>query len=258
MWCRTCQQDVPGVKSGQPVRIHCPRCKSVIWSADKGREDPEKPKANDASSSTDQVWLCSEPTPQPLAPPLVWQRAQWLEDVERAKRLVALPTAVPDRERTERTTARAASTSPASPKETTAMSSTSESKWVATARRGLAAAGLAIGVFGGGLIGHVVWMGQSTLLPLGLICSLTGFAFTWLGLVAECDSLHDRDRQASEEVHQLQRRLSSGPLVEAFRGSGLRHIDAGHAGTDASPHVLLADLRRQLDAIAAQLADIRD
>jgi hypothetical protein len=120
--------------------------------------------------------------------------------------------------------------------------------------------GLMAFVFGAVLIGWSIAEDRPDLWRLGLPFTLGGQAALIVGLVFQLDGLWRSNREASETLDELDSQLDE--LRHATSMLSTTHSSPAqsfylHLADGASPNLLLADLKGQLDLLAARLADKR-
>jgi hypothetical protein len=120
--------------------------------------------------------------------------------------------------------------------------------------------GLMAFVFGAVLIGWSIAEDRPDLWRLGLPFTLGGQAALIVGLVFQLDGLWRSNREASVTLDELDSQLDE--LRHATSMLSTTHSSPAqsfylHLADGASPNLLLADLKGQLDLLAARLADKR-
>lgn len=243
MWCSQCQQDVPGIAvPGDGHRIACARCSGQMPGDRSPRlATPAETPALDA--------LHTVPSLDD------WSLDADLASVTRMMRSLRIdaPTA---RIPTEPTPAAASRTPPPLP---LARAST-------TPRRGnvFAWPALMLGMMaftcGGVLLGWSFATGRGDLWTYGMPAVLAGQGLLVLGLVLQLEGLWQSNRDTRETLDTLDREL--GELRHATSLLSTTHSTPGqsfyaHMAEGASPHLLLADVKGQLDVIAMRLSEVR-
>jgi hypothetical protein len=114
---------------------------------------------------------------------------------------------------------------------------------------------------GGVLVGWSFVAARGDLWMYGLPCVLAGQAMLILGLVMQLEGLWQNNRETRETLSDLDRDLAE--LRHATSMLSTSHSAAGqsfyaHMAEGASPHLLLADVKGQLDVIALRLAQSRE
>lgn len=129
---------------------------------------------------------------------------------------------------------------------------------------GLAWATLSIGVMcfvcGGVLLGWSALTGRQSLWSLGLPLTLIGQAGLILGLVLQLETLWQTNRATSNTLDQLDGELNelrhSTTLLTQSHSNPSQSFYL-HMAEGASPHLLLADLKGQLDLLSQQMSKRR-
>ncbi len=229
MWCRHCGQDVPArpAIAGAAGRT-CARC--------------SKPFAAEAAAEV------AVPT---TAPPL--------EDPELEEDLRAARAAV------RKFHVRHGGGETATPAPTQQFRAETAQRPKPPARRGTIAffswAALSLGMIGfscGAVL--LIWAfcaERNELWAIGLPITFLGQSALVLGLVLQLDGLSRASRETSRELQQLDDQL--GELRHTTTLLGTTHSSAAqsfyaHMADGGNPHLLLADLKGQLDLLAVQLA----
>jgi hypothetical protein len=248
MWCSACQQDVPGIAAKEGgSRICCARCNGVL----AGGDGNSAPPAIDAASGGQSEALDTAPFDD-------WSLAADLATISRVVESfrrdgpadgagVAPPHRIdPIPAREYHGEARRELRPPAK-------------------RNGLLAwPALMLGMMafacGAVLVGWSFVANRGDLWAYGLPCVLGGQALLIVGLILQLDGLWQSDRHTRETLSQL-----DGDLAELRHATALMsttHSSAGqsfyaHMAEGASPHLLLADVKGQLDVIAMRLSQSR-
>jgi hypothetical protein len=235
MWCRQCQQDVPGIAvKDDGNRICCARCSGLL-AGEPPREEPE-------------------PAPDPLrSPPRLddWSLDADLAAVTRMMRSLRIdaPTAsAPESPRISAIPPPRSIERPKTPKRSAAYA------WPALM--------LGMMTFTCGAV-LTVWSfvtGRDDLWTYGLPAVLAGQGLLVLGLVLQLEGLWQNNRDTRETLDDLDRELNELRHATAIITS--THTAPGqsfyhHMAEGASPHLLLADVKGQLDVIAMRLASVK-
>jgi hypothetical protein len=119
------------------------------------------------------------------------------------------------------------------------------------------AVGLAIFACGAVLLGWSLAADREDLWTIGLPLALVGQAGLILGLILQLDGLSHTNRQTAAALSELDGELSrvrqATTLLTATKSSSAQSFYA-HLAAGASPQLLLADLKGQLDLLAQQMA----
>ena len=116
--------------------------------------------------------------------------------------------------------------------------------------------GLMMFVCGGVLLGWSFFTDKTTLWRLGMPLSLLGQAGLLLGLILQLEGLWQNDHEATETLDDLDEQITE--LRQAAAMLNATHSRPGqsfylHMAEGASPHLMLADLKSQLDILAVQM-----
>jgi hypothetical protein len=263
MWCSRCQQDVPAVPNGassggSTTALHCVRCRVLLAGSNETAEPLPPPGIEPLDSLKIET-----PLDQLLLPPMPqedWQLEAELRYVERlaaawreAQPLTdsfALPVEtnhVADEQRHSRETAQVEVSHGTKPR-----------------FAGLAWAALSLGVMsfvcGGVLLGWSAIAGRQDLWSIGLPLALVGQAGLIVGLVLQLETLWQTNRATSQtlqsldgEIHELRH---STTLLTQSRSNPSQSFYL-HLAEGASPHMLLSDLKGQLDLLSEQMSKRR-
>jgi hypothetical protein len=117
--------------------------------------------------------------------------------------------------------------------------------------------GLAVFACGGVLLGWSLVEQREDLWPIGMPLALLGQAGLIVGLVLQLDGLWHTSRRTAAALSELDGELASvrqaTTLLSTSRSSGAQSFYV-HLAEGASPQLLLADLKGQLDILAQQMA----
>jgi len=117
--------------------------------------------------------------------------------------------------------------------------------------------GLATFACGAVLLGWSLIAGRDDLWPVGLPITLIGQAGLILGIVLQFDSLWHTSRKTAQVLSKLDEELASvrqaTTLLSTSQSSAAQSFYL-HLAEGASPSLLLADLKGQLDLLAQQMA----
>lgn len=258
MWCRNCQQDVPAIGSTDGSAARCARC--------------QKSFAGDPATKTTERPLDASPVTSVRAKPQL--KTDWLEkallddweledELNEAQQLVAslgVGERVSPAIRIDRAHV------PSGNRELDSRGKTSRKPRQSRAAHNslfswcMLSIGLMAFVFGAVLIGWSIAEDRPDLWRLGLPFTLGGQAALIVGLVFQLDGLWRSNREASETLDELDSQLDE--LRHATSILSTTHSSPAqsfylHLADGASPNLLLADLKGQLDLLAARLADKR-
>jgi hypothetical protein len=115
-------------------------------------------------------------------------------------------------------------------------------------------------VCGAMLLGWSLVTGRSELWNVGLPIAMVGQFAVLFGLIWQLDGLWQSNRDAAEKLDDVDGRLddlkkTASLLTTAHRSPAQQFYV--HMASGASPQLLLADLKGQLDLLAMQMADER-
>jgi hypothetical protein len=249
MWCKHCQQDVPGIADGEGG-MDCARCGSVV----------RLPAANDAEVSFSKP--SNGPSGRVISDAPVsdtWQLDQQLAEAERLlKAFVPLSPSsqswsaagMPEHaDYVRRWDVSATQSAPAPSNEPQAGGGLFA--WI------FLLAGTMALVCGGVLVGWSLYESRAALWNLGLPILLGGQAALLLGVVLQVIRMWQNHRAATQRLAQVDRQLGdlqqTSTLLGNSYGAGSSTFFA-HLAEGASPHMLLADLKGQMDLLAMKVA----
>ncbi len=267
MWCRHCQQDVPGIADGDGA-THCARCASVVRTRTAERKRHAPAPAHTANPRAD--WDTDCDTDWDTQPPIAddWQLEQQLSEAERLLHTFSNIGAPENRPQSMTPPVRLATTDLASTDlasrdwhqhaASEITRSTSEPK-----QRGnvFAWTFLLVGTFalvcGGVLAGWSLTSGRTALWNLGLPILLGGQGCLLVGIVLQVSRMWQNSRNSAQRLAQVDRQLvdlqQTTTLLGNTYGAGSSTFFA-HLAEGASPHMLLADLKGQMDLLAMKVS----
>jgi len=260
MWCKECRQDVPALPTGETRTFCCPRCGEILSSEDTPMNCPQT--AGTTATSAENISAGDDAVPAYDS----WELDQQLRDLEYVlksvrhedsqksspaclqKTRIDQPHDIP----------LAGHYADSKPKQKSIHVENHEKKPLLSAL-GWAAIALGTGSFvcGGILLGWAVLSGRQELWNLGLPTTIFGQVALLVGMLFQIERLWHGHRQAAGKLEHVDRQLhelkntttllgvSSGPLSTTFYS---------HFVSGASPHLLLTDLKAQLDLLAMKLA----
>jgi hypothetical protein len=248
MWCSTCQQDVPAMGTPRAGAPSCGKCGTPFVAAE--------PAAR--ASTADHSKLVKVLTGSTLVED-DWTLEAELRGVERlvsslksSGGLARQPLAV-DTPHESAAGWHAARHSPAA--------QAAERPAAAEPQKNLAAwailsLGLAVFACGAVLLTWSLVGKRSDLWPVGMPLALIGQAGLILGLILQLDGLWQTSRKTVAALSELDDELKhvrqATTLLSTTRTSGAQTFYA-HLAEGASPQMLLADLKGQLDLVAQQV-----
>jgi hypothetical protein len=285
MWCQHCGQDVPAIANGDSAR--CARCgrglqrnaaaraedassanslgDAAEWGIDLSASSAEPAFMSQSTSTaeSDDNWLLGErlknlqrrlhvaPQPTSYSPPRVenstWDAFPELEFATRTrnKRRAAEPPANQFSDRNIRFDAAHTPTTRRRP---------SVLAWA------ILSMGLMAFVCGGVLLGWAFIGKRNDLWSIGMPIALVGQFGLLLGLVLQLDHLWQANRRTAETLDNVDERLDEINHATTLLGnshSGPAQSFYAHLADGAHPHLLLADLKGQLDLLATKMANTR-
>lgn len=251
MWCKNCQQDVPAIASPEETTPRCAKCRCLLSSPTNETAEHTPPASVRGAINTE--WL-DRPTLDD------WELD---EDLDEAQRLVdslgvgSSPDATLrfDRSHEQRPTA---------PQLPTIADSNGKRRIGATQSSLFAWCMLSFGlmafVFGGVLLGWSFATDRAELWRLGMPFAMGGQAALIIGLVFQLDGLAKSNRVASDALNDLDSQLDelrhTTSLLSSSRSTPSQSFYL-HMAEGASPKLLLADLKGQLDLLAERISDAR-
>jgi len=259
MWCSTCQQDVPGLGAPTSGGLRCSKCGGPFAA------DSQSAEAVTASDTTrlDNARLENVLRHSPLI------EDDWALDAELrgAQRLVSslkssgglakqplaidTPHAAASGWHARADSAPAERASAAKGAAAVVESSRNLGAWA------ILSLSLAVFACGAVLLGWSLVAKRDDLWTVGMPLALIGQAGLILGLILQLDGLWQTSRKTAEAIHELDDELKhvrqATTLLSTSRTSGAQTFYA-HLAEGASPQMLLADLKGQLDLVAQQMA----
>lgn len=288
MWCHHCGQDVPGIASmsssdgplrageaadavGQsavtspesgpsaPIHFCCARCGTTLG------EDAAGPSAFDSQDVAGEpaASTASRRAEPAVSPNVSFDNWQWEldQDLHDVRHLLEARRIRPPVDDDLWNVAEADALAPpmtaaalpvhppttASPPMTPSGGRSSFFTWLVLSLSFMAFAG------GGVLLGWSTFFNRGDLWSFGLLSAFAGQAGLLFGLVLFLERLWREGRQATTQISEVDQRI--GDLQQ----SAALHQSSLHARHDspASPHLLVSDLKHQLDVLARQLPDSR-
>jgi hypothetical protein len=263
MWCSHCQQDVPGIAIKEDGnRICCARCSGLLAGM-QGRtpvvitDEPSR-ESQTASAPASEAHAAEVVEALVAAPPLDdWSLDADLAAVTRMMQTLRVdPQAKAPRTSTPQTAAPSWRMPEAAPLRATKPPAKRNSyfAWPVLMLGMMAFCGGAV------LLGWSYFGDRAVLWNYGLPAVLAGQALLVLGLVMQLDGLWQNSRDTRQALDELDRELAD--LRHATSVLTTTHTPAGqsfyaHMAEGASPHLLLADVKGQLDVIAMRLAQVK-
>lgn len=266
MWCKACQQDVPGLISAATGRYTCPRCGVELCEGEPGGKTEtriDRPPRQAGADRDGPVPVGVGPEPPPAYDG--WELEQQLRHIERL-----LGIDKPDRAEHEAACQReiarlhathagpagwhypAAARAKAAKRRSSGASSTEI--WLPALTWTVLSVGLMASVCGGVLLAWASVAGRQDLWAIGMPVGLGGQIVLVIGLILQLDRLWNDNRDTAEKLDHVGQRLHD--LNKATTLLGTSHGSTSfysHMAGGASPQLLLADLKSQLDLLAVKL-----
>lgn len=267
MWCSTCQQETPGIAHATTGRIVCSRCQQPIR---------KQKAANEALICDDGIALDEQPTKvaaSASAPNIDWPTERRVRTLARelnrptAAVKKAVSGAISDRRRFEpphdlfnqpfeaSPQTASATTEPATiiPPQTLRSEGSQVLAWLTVT---LGTLTLAAGV---SLVGWSLSATELHYWNLGLGLALGGQGTLILGLVLVVSRLWRHSRFAACKLQDVQTHLSqlqqTAEILTTMRSNGGAPAFYAELARGASPHVLLTNLKGQLDQLATRVGN---
>jgi hypothetical protein len=258
MWCSSCQQDVPALGAASSGQLHCGKCGNVLASRQASGS-----AASGAAKSPASPFHASPADNRELEKRLAaaaWADDDWTLEAELrgVQRLLSTlqphsgaATALPHEQPPHWPPSPSTTTTPdARP----ANIQPPRGHAIAWTILGL---GLAVFACGAVLLGWSLVARRADLWPLGMPLALLGQAGLVLGLVLQLDGLWHSSRSTAAALNELDGELKNVRQATTLLSS--THSAAGqsfylHLAEGASPQLLLADLKGQMDLLAQQMA----
>ena len=262
MWCSNCRQDVPALAAPDNGHVRCTKCHQEIVpkEAERVASSPKAESAKKAKSETPgevPSWAFVE------RPPVDIDTWRFDEDLLEAKRLVQACKPVRERQAASASDRKVAPTfAPQVPRGVSRGSAAKRSAKLRSPKFAffawiLLSLGVMAFVFGGVLLGWSFWSGEQRFWTLGLPFTLGGQAALILGLIFQLDGLwqsnHDATVVLSDLDEQLEELRQATSLLSTSHSSHAQSFYF-HLAEGASPHMLLSDLKGQLDLLAMRMA----
>lgn len=263
MWCKQCQQDVPGVATADGGRICCLRCgQPFVAIADSpaptptGTED-QKPATEAPARTAAEV---------SAAPPCYdgWDLDEQLRHIERVLEAGHGKNPIRSTPRPEAHRLDPPHGGPPAwhitPAAQPARRRRRRSTGAASAMGALAWIALSLGTMsflcGAILLGWSLVTGRQELWTLGLPITLGGQIALLVGLVFQLDRLWHDSRHAAAKLDDVDEQLHELKTATTLLGTA-HHSPSGafysHLVGGASPELLLNDLKSQLDLLAIRI-----
>ena len=252
MWCRSCRQDVPAVASAGGSRA-CFRCGSPLASNDAGARHT----VGVAEMATSGVDLSPPPESTKASAAGIddWELDR---DARRLRRFVERPASAAFLQSSARAADYAPPAKPRSRRDTARGYRDRDDSTRGSALAWLLISlGLMACLCGGALVGWWYATGREDLWNLGLPIAAGGQMALLVGLVLQIERVWHGNREAARRLRNVDRRLQQIKR-SADELAAAHHVSAGafyrHYADGASPNLLLADLKGQLDLLFTRLS----
>ena len=261
MWCRSCQQDVPGVASLDTSTVRCPRCRTVLAFRARSKASPDKAAPASphlpARAATQRVAGQALPYMSNLGDD--WETQDELRQADRFIRKYGTPVSTPVDTSRDASAGEEQHLPCGTPARSAHPNTLNRPSSVSSAISvTLLSLGLMSLVFGSGLLVRSCIADRTDLWRLGMPFALAGQAALALGLVFQLDNVWRSHRSASDTLAQVDKQLAelrhSTMLLNSTRNHSAQSFYL-HMAEGASPHLLLSDLKGQLDVLAMKLAE---
>ncbi len=255
MWCKHCRQDTPGIRSAKLPGIRCGRCGTALGSEPA---DAQCDSAQEAAHPAEVGIDLGHASPAQAS----------FEDWQLDQNLRFLETQLGPWKR-DRSGARAesealigASTRPTPPvRRSPALQRRRHMDRPARRSNVLAHGVLWLGLsalaVGGGLFGWSLVEKRPELWKLGAPVAAAGVVVFLVGLAWQLERIWRNSRFAVQKLRQLDEQLQqlerTTSMLGVTQGSAAQAFYT-HMAESASPHMLLADLKGQIDLLAMDLA----
>ncbi len=267
MWCSTCQQDVPGLGStSEGNLLRCGKCGEVLATA--AQHSPAGNPPAISAAADENVTLEKLLRLGPLSNE-DWAIEAELRGVQRllcslksrstdVAEALKLPTPHIAPKQWKKSGSYAASNNDnqsdsdgSSRQAVEAPSRTQVAAWA------ILSIGLAVFACGAVLLGWSLVAKRPDLWPIGMPLALIGQAGLILGLILQLDGLWSSNRQTAAVLNELDGELKNvrqaTTLLSTSHSGGAQSFYL-HLAEGASPQMLLADLKGQMDLLAQQMA----
>jgi predicted phage tail protein len=267
MWCSACHQDVPGVAASvDDVTMCCARCGKALGHRPAPAEEPATPVVVQSEADDTNLLDLSELEETPdFVEVDEWDFEEALSNAERLVRTVQAQDRAVDILWSSRPTGtagphRRVDNSPRVNIETaTDTAGRQQSAEATSVPLFVLALGLAIFVCGAALAGWSLMGHGEHLWRLGMPMVMGGQVAMLAGLMWQLEAVWQSNRDTKNSVETLDEQVR---LMRRRVASDSSHSHDGrafyrHLAENASPHILLADLKGQLDTLSQRLASQR-
>jgi len=261
MWCKRCQQDVPGVVSPEAGAYVCLRCGDALF-VNRAAEEAAAPPPTSAEAKEPEP--AGEPADDHPPPFDGWEFEERLRHIER---LLAIdrPTGIKHPQSFPIEAARFDSPHdrvagwhlPQDPQTPAPSQSTQPESALPVLTWTVLSVGLMAFACGGVLLGWSMVSGRQDLGVYGTPITVGGLAGLLIGLILQLDRLGSDHRSTAARLEHVDERLHDLRATTALLGttqSTPASAFYSHMAGGASPQLLLADLKGQLDLLAIKMA----
>ncbi|MHC4405744.1 MAG: hypothetical protein ACYTG0_39360 [Planctomycetota bacterium] len=278
MWCIQCRQDVPGQFVETDEIYRCPRCADPL-ARQAGTEASCESGAATAgdtpaapTSSADAIEFRELPSASPSPEPPTYDHWELEERLRHVERVLSLQASSgrrkprPSQAKPVRIDAAHGDVGPwhhptvarnkATPRNRNDRDPRSGS-WVRAISRTLLAMGLCTFACGGAVMAWSASSGREDLWTIGLPVGLVGQVALLIGLILQLDRLWHDNRHTAERLRNVDEKLHDLNTTTTLLGTGSAGPSGAfyaHMAGGASPKLLLADLKSQLDLLAVRLS----
>lgn len=273
MWCKECQQDVPGVAAAEEGKYACPRCGlelnvSACRASHSGPAKQACAGPAESSAPADEPIVTITPEPPPISD--TWELEEQLRHIERVlavnkldgKRTAAKGAAkgtsrrirvdAAHAERPKRHARVRRKTRPRRhlPRE-------GATSWLPFLTWSLLSLGSMALACGGVLVGWSMATGRDDLWSIGTPIVLVGQLVLLMGFILQLDRLWQHSRDASAKLDHVDRRLDELNTTTSLLGTSHSSPAVSfysHMAAGANPQLLLSDLKGQLDLLATKIS----
>ncbi|HIM31248.1 MAG: hypothetical protein ABGX07_07620 [Pirellulaceae bacterium] len=260
MWCIECEEDVTAIGGDFADAIAvCPHCTSQLVTSSHQADDVS---TNPNSSSARSTGERRGPLDLPTTPPMHWDDWQLDADADELQRLLEQFDAMADVKPQEAGQA----DPPSSPLPVAATTMAPAALRLNRRAKSARTPWFAWLVFSGGLMLFVcgsvlsIWSwvaGRGELWVIGVPITLAGGASLLISFVLQLESLWSGHRETLSMLNAIEERMAELRHTTAMLNtshSGASHSFYSHMADGASPHLMLADLKSQLDLLAVQMS----
>lgn len=261
MWCKQCRQDVPGSATVVVGQFVCPRCSQTLAEESHG----SKPADNERRSATREMEF--EAPPRPWDPPLDPDDFDWDQNIKTLRALTAeIAPSLANREPIASSIAGDDALRTASKSSGRKIRRIDREHAPAHARHrsfGAALTWLVIWCSATAVVAGVVVVGwaiqhaRTDLSVQGQWIAGAGLAGFLIGILMQLERIWHVSRRALDRIDELDDRLARFEESSLLRprNEASSHLSYGHLVDGATPHIMLADIKSQLDLLTLKLSN---